>query len=60
MTSRTMVPLSRIKVFFVKATVTWGWPGGVAFKFVPCASVAWALPVWNPGADLQTAYEAML
>ena len=37
-----------------------GQPGGVAVKFMHSALVAWGSPVWIPGVDLRTAYQAML
>ena len=37
-----------------------GHPGGVVVNFSHTASAAGGLPVWIPGADLHTAYQAML
>ena len=37
-----------------------GWPGGAAVKFAHSASATWGLPVWIPGVDLCTAWQAML
>ena len=37
-----------------------GWPGGTAVKFAGSASVARGSLVQIPGADLHTAWQAML
>ena len=37
-----------------------GWPTGAVVKFACSASVAWGLPVQSLGADLHTAWQAML
>ena len=38
----------------------WDQPGGAVINFVHSVSVAQGSPVWIPGADLCTAYQAML
>ena len=42
------------KVFY------WGQPGGAEVKFAYSAPAAQGLLVWIPGADLHTAWQAML
>ena len=37
-----------------------GRPGGIVAKFAHSTLVAWGLWVWIPGADLNTARQAML
>ena len=39
---------------------TEGQPGGEAVKFAHSALGAWDSPVWIPGVDLCTTYQAML
>ena len=53
------VKVSKIKSFLLSGfkhqrSIYWGWPGGIAVKFVHSASVAQSSPVWIPGADLRT------
>ena len=38
----------------------WGWPEGIAVRFMRSASVVWGLWVQIPGKDLHTAHQAML
>ena len=38
----------------------WGPPGGVLFEFVRSALVVQGSPVWIPGTDLCTTYQAVL
>ena len=37
-----------------------GWPRGAVVKFACSTSAAWGSLVWIQGADLHTAYQAML
>ena len=38
----------------------WGQPGGAVVRFTHSASLARGSPVWILGADLHTAWQAML
>ena len=38
----------------------WGWPSGAVVKFAHSALAALGLPVWIPGVDLCTTWQAML
>ena len=50
-----------MNIFYsIKILLLRGLPGGVEVKFACSASAAPGLQVWIPGADLCTAYQAML